>query len=198
MRPPKIIKPYVVTFARQVVGGVNAQPFYVWCSPSQGAPRNECFSVVDACVEKHGGRRVLGWAIWERPKVYIEAEFHAIWQSASGQYLDLSPRPIRVPRILFIEDPSRKYTGIQIDNIRKPLVKDKDVQQFLLLRYEYFRMMNEGNLKHHFGEIVATPKILSNIKNSALLEQKIIKRYGPLVPESLATPDGLLLVNHGS
>ncbi len=193
MRPPKLIKPYVETFARQVLGTTSVSPFYVWCSPAEGAPQNECFSVVEACVEKNGGHAVLGWAIWERPKVYIEAEFHAIWHSPSGQYLDISPRTLSIPRILFIEDKNRKHSGFQVDNIRKPLVKDKDVQQFLLLRSEYFRLISEGDKKHQFGEIVATPKMLSNVERGFPLEQKIIKRYGVLTPESLADPNGLPL-----
>ena len=167
MRPPKLIKPYVKTFARQSLNLPEASPFYVWCSPAKGAPQNECFAVVDSCVAKHGGRRILGWAIWERPGVYIEAEFHG-----------------------------RKHTGTQTDNIRKPLVKDKNVKELLRLSTEFFRLTNEGNLKHHFGEFVATNDMVANIKNRALLEQKIINRYGALVPESLAPPDGLPLVEH--
>lgn len=196
MRPPRLIKPYVETFARQVLGGASVSPFYVWCSPAKGAPQNECFSVVDACVAKYGGQRVLGWTIWERPKVYIEAEFHAIWKSPDGQFFDISPRSLPIPRILFIEDKTRKHNCLQVDNIRKPLIKDKDVQQFLLLRSEYFRLMNEGDRKHQFGKIVATPKMLSNIERGFALEQKIIKRYGALTPEFLAAPKGLPLVNH--
>lgn len=198
MRPPKLIKPYVVTFARQVVSSAEVSAFYVWSSPAKGAPQNECFSVVDACVAKNGGRRVIGWAIWERPKVYIEAEFHAVWQMPSGEILDISPRPLPIPRILFIDDRNRKHTGFQVDNIRKPLVKDKDVHEFLALRSEYFRLTNEGDKKHQFGEIVATPAIIANMERGAALEQKIIKRYGALVPESLARPNGLPLVNHSS
>lgn len=196
MRPPKLIKPYVKTFARQSLNLPEASPFYVWCSPAKGAPQNKCFAVVDSCVAKHGGRRILGWAIWERPGVYIEAEFHAIWQSQAGQYLDISPRPVPVPRILFVEAPGRKHTGAQTDNVRKPLVKDKNVKDLLRLSTEFFRLTNEGNLKHHFGEIAATNEMIANVKNRALLEQKIINRYGPLMPESLATPDGLPLVKH--
>ena len=33
MRPPKLIKPYVASFSRQVIGTVDAMPFYIPCAP---------------------------------------------------------------------------------------------------------------------------------------------------------------------
>ncbi|QOJ19974.1 MAG: hypothetical protein HRU77_04250 [Gammaproteobacteria bacterium] len=186
MRPPKLIKPYVISFARQVVGG-DASPFYVPCSPLYGAPQNECFSLVESQVSIHGGAAVLGWAIWERPKVFIEAEFHAIWRAPDGNFLDLSPRPVRVPRILFVHDHRRKHNRTQVNNIRKPLAKDKDVDRFLRLADEFFRLLNEGNLKHHLGEFPVTPKMYAKMRTNrneaAILEQKLLNRYGPWSPE---------------
>jgi hypothetical protein len=78
---------------------------------------------------------------------------------------------------------------VQADNVRRSLCKDKDVERFLYLRSEYFRLLNEGDLKHQFGEIPATPKMLANIKEGKALEYKIIRRYGPWLPEESAPPN---------
>jgi hypothetical protein len=185
MRPPKLIKPYVETFVRQVISG-SASAFYVPCAPQHGAPQNECFALVNAHVAKHGGAAVLGWVIWERPKVFIEAEFHAIWRTPDNQFIDIVPRGFPIPRILFVEDPRRKYNGTQVDNVRKSIAKDKDVERFLFLRGEHFRLLNEGDLKHQFGEIPATPKMLANIKEATSLEYKLLNRYGAWLPEETA------------
>lgn len=186
MRPPKLIKPYVMTFARQVRRGTGGAPFYVPCSPLQGVAQNECFSVVERHVAEHGGTRLIGWAVWERPRVYIEAEFHAIWRRPDGAHIDLAPRRLPIPRILFLADQHRKHDGTQVDNVRKPLTKDKDVQRFLQLRAEYFRLINEGDLKHQFGKIPATPELLANVKEASAIEQKIVQRYGLWLHESAA------------
>lgn len=185
MRPPKLIKPYVISFARQVVGANNAAPFYVKCSPVQGAAYDECFPLIDDCVANCGGTSVIGWAIWERPKVYIEAEFHAVWRAPSGEHIDFSPRRLPVPRILFLPDPCRKYNGTQVNNIRKALINDKDVKNFLALADEWFRLTNEGKLKHQ-REVHVTPEMLRVKENRAALELKIVQRYGPLLPEGFS------------
>jgi hypothetical protein len=185
MRPPKLIKPYVVSFARQVIRLDNASPFYVRCSPVQGAIQNECFSVVEEYVAQHKGISVIGWAIWERPRVFIEAEFHAIWCAPNGDYVDISPREFPSSRILFVCDPRRKHNGLQVDNVRKALCKDKDVHRFLFLRSEYFRLSNKGDLKHQFGDIPVTPELLANVEEAIALEDKIDRRYGPWLPETI-------------
>ena len=198
MRPPALIKPYVVSFARQVLGVADASPLYVPSLPAEGAPYNECFPLVESHVAKYGGSVVFGWAIWERPKVILEAEFHAIWRAHDGGVADISPRQFSIPRILFAEDKRRKYKGVAVDNIRKSLTNDKDVHRFLVIAAERFRLMNEGDLKHQFGEIEATPAMLSNIKQGALLEQKLLQRYGPWLPEETATTHRVPLKNHVS
>jgi hypothetical protein len=184
MRPPKIIKPYVMTFARQVVGCDDVTPFYVECFPLNGGPHNECFALVESYITIHGGEMIVGWAIWERPKVFIEAEFHAIWRSPDGRFVDIVPRQLPIQRILFIHDARRRYSGVQIDNKRKPLNNDKDVKRFLELHALRFRLLNEGKLKHYHGWLDPTPQMLAVDKEAAAIELKIIQRYGMWLPEN--------------
>lgn len=179
MSPPKLIKPYAISFSRQIIGTVDAMPLYIPCAPLHDFPHNECFSLIESYVALHGGNRVLGWAIWEHPKVFIEAEFHAVWCAPDGSYLDISPRSHDAPRVLFIADVRKKYYGTQVDNVRKSLTKDKNVKHFLFLRSKYFHLLNKANLKHQFGVISATPEMLANKKESTILEEKLLRHYGP-------------------
>lgn len=159
MRPPKLIKPYVISFARQVVSDC-APPFYIPCVPLHGSQQNECFSLVERQVKLKGGNAVLGWTIWERPKVFIEAEFHAVWRAPDGGFHDLAPRRLPIPRTLFVLDHRRKFNGTQVDNVRKALATDRDVKQYLNLMKESYRLLNEGDLEHQFGRFPATRRML--------------------------------------
>lgn len=188
MRPPKLIKPYVVTFARSVIGTGEPLLTYVPVRPIQGTPYNECFSVVETHVAQHGGARVIGWAIWERPRAYIEAEFHAAWRSPDGALFDLAARPVAVPRILFLPAPRRVHNGTQVDNVRKSLCKDKDVDRLFALRVEYFRLTNEGDLKFKFGKSEWTPKLEANRRKTAAVADKLRRRYGIWRPEEAVAP----------
>lgn len=182
MRPPKTIEPYVTDFARHVLGMHNVRLFYVQCSPVQGAPENECFALIEDCVARCGGTATVGWAIWERPNVYIEAEFHTIWHSPDGKPFDFSPRTLPIPRILFLPDPRRKYNGTQVNNVRRPLTNDKDVKKLLALADRLFHLTNEGKLNLQ-RKVVATPKMLRIEEERAALTLKVIRRYGPLTHE---------------
>ncbi len=53
-------------------------PFEALCRPLLNKPFNECFHIVEEYINNNGGERIIGWAIWERPGTFIEAEFHAI------------------------------------------------------------------------------------------------------------------------
>lgn len=69
--------------------------FYGWCSDG-----------VAEKVKIAGGRPVYGWTIWEWPNVILTAEFHCVWQDPGGALVDITPKPKREPRILFVPDPS--------------------------------------------------------------------------------------------
>lgn len=93
-------------------------PKYINVHAMKNVPLQECFNIVDSYVSQHGGERVLGWCLWELPSFFIEAEFHAVWKSASGEFKDLTPRSSPTKRILFIEDPKMFYEGKRVNNIR--------------------------------------------------------------------------------
>ncbi|MCL2076033.1 MAG: zinc chelation protein SecC [Betaproteobacteria bacterium] len=177
--PPKLIKPYVQSFAREVVADGDA--VFVPCRPVNDAPYNECFLLIEEQVARMGGVPVFGWAIREFPKIMLEAEFHAVWRSPDGELVDISPRPSSPDRILFVADAERIYRGRQVDNIRKPLTKDKDVHRFITLARERFRLLNQGEAKFQSGEVELPPPVAKamrrNLNESGALTLKIFRRY---------------------
>jgi hypothetical protein len=135
-------EPHVGAFCTSIAAGVEA--VRVPCRPLAGVPLNECFSILPDYIASHGGSQVIGWAVWERPRVFIEAEFHAVWRSPDGELVDIVPRARQFDEILFLPDAARPYTGRQVDNVRRALVNDNDVKRFLFLFHRQFEILNTG------------------------------------------------------
>jgi len=155
-QPGNIESPHVLEFCNGVVPG--QLPILVPYEPLVNKPQMECFAIVPEQVISHGGKQLTGWAIWETQHI-IEAEFHAVWQDTDGRIVDVTPRPFAMEAVLFLEDLSREYTGRQVDNIRKALVKDFYVTRLLQLMKRRFEILNEGNLADQHGEISLSPTV---------------------------------------
>ncbi len=182
MRPPKLIKPYVLKFCRRVVNA--AEPVYVPCEPLPQAPANACFPLVERQVAEAGGECVFGWAIWEWPKVFIEAEFHAVWRRPDGAQIDVAPKPLRIPRVLFLPDHHRVYRGRQVDNIRWPLSDDKHVARFCAVAALLFQELNPPGAYSH--EVVFSEQCFRYAQELHRLRGTLQRRYGVNHPERLA------------
>ena len=103
----------------------------------------ECFGNVRRKVEREGGRIQFGWEIYVWPGVYIEAEHHAVYEGPNGPpWLDITPAMTELPyeKRLFLPDDSAVYDfnapDFRRDNIRKALVDDPLVHEFLALAAE--------------------------------------------------------------
>ena len=184
MRPPKLIKPYVISFCRSIVA--EPQPVYVPLRPVSNAPQNECVTIVPRHIEQNGGEQVIGWAIWEWPRVFIEAEFHSVWRQPDGSLLDLTPKVMPMPRILFLPDPRRAYNGRQVDNLRKPLDRDPAIKQFCELCTLMHREQNRGELADYHGPIVFTETMQRIDHERQEVGMLLQRRYGRNTPEALA------------
>jgi hypothetical protein len=171
---PKLILPYVLTFCRSIC---RNEPVWVPLRPLPGKPVKECLSIVPEYVGMYGGTQRNGWAIWEFSKVMIEAEFHCVWESPDGELLDLTPQGFALDKILFLPDGKRKYRGLQIDNIRKPLTRDKDVKRFIELAERKFIELNRSVLPGYYGKIDIPDTVLAIQHEMELLEAKINRRY---------------------
>jgi hypothetical protein len=180
MRVPSLLNSYVKTFCRELVP--NNKPLYVPVDSLPNKPLNECFLIVPDHVASSGGTQLIGWQIREWKKVLIEAELHAVWQRPDRVLIDITPKDVPTHRILFVPDPSRQYTGVVVDNIRKPLRKDPRIKRFCDLVHERFLELNKGDLADQHGEIELTGDAairFSDIQQEmAQLEHELVRTYG--------------------
>ena len=133
-------------------------PVYVVSKPNQTEVQNECFPMVNEHIAMNKGEMVLGWAIWELPGLFIEAEFHAVWKSPNLELIDLNPRPLKTEKILFLPDPQLTYDGFQKNNFRLSLTNNPIVSKFLAMNDKNFEFMNRGERKGQYGEIQLSGK----------------------------------------
>ncbi|WP_336810110.1 SEC-C domain-containing protein [Bosea sp. MMO-172] len=106
---PKAISAPVLAFCRSI--NPDALPVYVSVTPAPEALPSECFNNVAAKVDSDGGAMLYGWLIWEWPRVFIEAEHHAVWEK-DGVLSDITPPANGEARFLFLPDPTREYDFI--------------------------------------------------------------------------------------
>jgi hypothetical protein len=125
---PSALTAEVLSFYHSVCPGML--PRYVAVQPLEGAEIGECFPLVDKLVAERNGSACYGWRIWEWPRVMIEAEFHAVWMDPEGALRDHSPTVPPENRILFLQDFSRRYVGLQVNNIRRNLSASPLVDEF--------------------------------------------------------------------
>ena len=105
---------------------------------------NECFLNVEGYVQKHGGASTLGWAIWQRANVLIEAEAHAVWKSPTGELIDVTPHSYDEKQILFLPDITLNYSGKCIPSFRLPLTASPLVAEFIELFNKRDKLMTEA------------------------------------------------------
>jgi hypothetical protein len=116
---PKRITPAIRKFCRTI--DPTQTPVYVPVQPDRGAEPNMCFPVVNQKVQRDGGSIQHGWTIWEWPSFMLEAEFHAVWVTPDGTYLDVVPKVDGERRILFLPDSQRVWERKVVPNRRKAL-----------------------------------------------------------------------------
>ncbi len=126
----------------------DARPQYVTITPEPGCEVDDCFRCIRRKVARQGGRIQFGWSIWEWPRVYVEAEHHAVYEPRTGPpWIDITPsaRP-EIRRRLFVPDATASYDfeneGIRRDNIRLALADDPLVRSFFRLAEERSAIMN--------------------------------------------------------
>lgn len=140
---PSVITPEIRELCRSI--SVH-EPVFVAVNAAPDSLYNECFHNVDTFIEKHGGQRILGWSIWQRANVLIEAEAHVIWKSPTGDIFDITPHTKNETSILFLVDHQMTYSGNCITNIRKALTSSPLVAEFIGLYNERDRIASESTL----------------------------------------------------
>jgi hypothetical protein len=132
-RTPIEISEKVVRLCHQIIR--DSQPMFLEITPDPGCKAKDCFENVRRKIEKEGGRIQYGWALWEWPQVFIEAEHHAVYEPAGGPpWVDLTPCLRGSRRRLFLPDDTATYDfqdeGFRRDNVRIALSDDPDIEEF--------------------------------------------------------------------
>lgn len=184
---PAELSPALALLCNELVS--STKPFHVDVASLPNAPANECFPLVEAHTEQYGGTRILGWALWEMPGLFVEAEFHAVWRSPSGEYVDIAPRAQPMARIFFLPSAEAVYEGRQVNNVRRTIGSDREVEQYLRGFDELFEFMNRGDRAELHGEVHlegADAVEYEQINFRALAAREAIEHkfptYGPYLP----------------
>jgi hypothetical protein len=122
-------------------------PILMAVAPRPDCEPLDCFFNVRRQVEKFGGEIRFGWSIWEWPRVYLEAEHHAVYDPGDGSpWVDVTPAPDRESYRLFLPDEAATYDfdrpGLRRDNIRKAISADPAIKEYFALSEEKTRMLN--------------------------------------------------------
>lgn len=149
---PAEISPKLKALIDELVPG--GSPTYVAIKPTEQSALHQCVPTVEHQVMTFGGRALLGWSLWELPSLYIEAEFHCIWEDPSGSLVDVTPRQPEKQQVLFLQDPNLRYEGRQIDSIRRPIKQSALLLEFLATFQSHFEIMNRGERAFSHGEVV--------------------------------------------
>lgn len=183
-RTPVTLTPAIIELCQQL--SPAKQPVYIAITPTPSSECGFCFQAVLAQIEETGGRMQTGWAIWEWPGVYIEAEHHAVYEPPSGPpWVDVTPSSTPAERRrLFLPDDTATYKNcakaLRRDNERRPLTNDPHVREFCELAAERTRIMNTVG---GFG-LVAVPankarEIFYIERRMSLLQEDLVQRFTP-------------------
>lgn len=140
------IGPRTTEFCARVSPGQIAR--LVLIRPAPGSDHNDCFHLVRRKAHRDGGRIQFGWAIWEWPGVFLEAEHHAVYAPPGDRpWVDISPCDLpELTHRLFLPDDSALYDfdheGIRRDNRREALTDDPLIQTFFRLAEQRIGLWN--------------------------------------------------------
>jgi len=147
---PVKISDTILTLCKEIS---EEQPVYVPVMVNEGCVENECFENVDRIVSTYGGKRILGWAIWKRDNILIQAEAHAIWENPQCNLIDITPHSYNEERILFLPDKKLVFNHRIIKSIRKPLTDSVIVKEFIQLLSDRDNLIEDYSVNEHKVEM---------------------------------------------
>jgi hypothetical protein len=91
--------------AEQILGVMPSanQLLFVARKREHDAKVDDCFPNVARIVERKGGKRVLGWKLWECEH-WIKAVYHAVWQKPGGELVCVSPEKNEKQALFLIDE----------------------------------------------------------------------------------------------
>lgn len=155
-----------------------AQPFSVAIDPPAWAQELDCIEIVRRLTTEHGGESVLGWALWEWPRVIVEGEFHAIWKTPAGTYVDATPRSDGDKSVLFLPDPTAVVDTWQKDNVRVPVAHRREILDFIEIKERIHRARNRG-CEANSPFYTHTPHLDFLLAEEAKIFRRLVTRFGP-------------------
>jgi len=170
---PLKIDEELIDFCNSIVQ--NASPVFLEIEPELTAQVNDCFKNVEMFIELNGGNIQYGWTIWTWPRLFSEAEFHAVYVSDDGAMKDITPSVFNDKRRLFLPDNKAVYDGAQIQNIFQPLCDDSLVYNLDRLNQLYFHITNEGDLKYRSGKINSNEIDIEKINEINHMKSSILR-----------------------
>lgn len=125
----------------------TARPVVVPIHPQEGCEALDCFNNVRRLTQQGGGRIQYGWAVWEWPRVFIEAEHHAVFDIGDGSpWVDVTPANDGETTRFFLPDDGATYDfeneGIRRDNVRQALSNDPNIRAFFEAAEAISKIMN--------------------------------------------------------
>jgi hypothetical protein len=130
---PKEISEKVLELCLRIVPSL--QPTFIAITPDLDCEPADCFANVYRKIQRKGGGRIqYGWALWEWPGAFIEAEHHAVYEPPTGPpWLDVTPCNRGSRRRLFLPDDSATYDfeneGVLRNNVRLALSDDPLIEE---------------------------------------------------------------------
>ena len=159
-----------------VPGGV---PDVLRIDAPQWAKVDNCTENIKSVIALHGGTAEYGWQLMETiPDVLLEAEFHAVWVDQESSKHEVTPKIVPGwKQVVFLPDPELVYEGHQIDNVRRPLVHDPLVDEFIKAAEDYFEATNRGDLADYHGPLAPSREIQTIQKRQERLHLQILTKY---------------------
>ena len=126
----------------------DSSPEFISIEPDPSALINKCIFNAERFARKHGGIVILGWKIYEWPRVLTQLIGHAVVHTEDGSLRCVTPDRDGESRILFLEDPSIEFDAsdpmARMPSRLVPETEHQDVRDFI----EVARAVHALKAKH--------------------------------------------------
>ena len=109
----------------------------------------------------------------------MSAEFHAIWKSPQGEFLDITPKGFLVPhgqdimistdKIMFVIAPHASYEGKQVPNVNINMSGNLLVDDIIVCFDCKFVLFNKGDRALQYGTIELTGQEANDFQNLEII-----------------------------
>jgi hypothetical protein len=140
---PKEVTKHMRELCRRI--GAVVEPKFIQVRTREDAVLGDCFNDVQRQIAQFGGTSVHGWQLWEWPGILVEAEFHGVWQSPTGELVDVSLKGESEQVVLFVPDPCMKYDGNRVDNVRHAIGKSPRIRTFIQNQNRFFKLLKAAH-----------------------------------------------------